>query len=158
MRFPSSPLSRRNKNPSTISRSRSLASSAEGRMVVEGGSQVSKAAWSRVGGMGRARSPTGRGEAGTQTLGYAIRVEGLLTIGTGPGAGTRAAMLSSAGFRLTFRLPPMRRLKPGLAGDGARPAGPGAEAAARVDGFGSTRRQRALAGGAKSPITEPADS
>jgi hypothetical protein len=40
--LPSPPLSRRKKNPSTISRSRSFASSAEGSTVVGGGSRVSK--------------------------------------------------------------------------------------------------------------------
>ena len=43
-RFPSSVLSRRKKNPSTISRSRSLASCAENRVVLGIGSNVSKAA------------------------------------------------------------------------------------------------------------------
>ena len=43
MRFPSSVLSRRKKNPSTISRSRVFASAAESRTVVGGGSRVSKA-------------------------------------------------------------------------------------------------------------------
>jgi hypothetical protein len=45
------------KNPSTISRSFSLASSAERRSGLGGGSRVSKAAWLRVGGKGWAPRP-----------------------------------------------------------------------------------------------------
>ena len=55
MRVLSSVLSRRKKNPSTISRSRSLASSAERRAVLGGGCNVSKTAPRIVAVTGRAR-------------------------------------------------------------------------------------------------------
>jgi len=66
MCFPSSPLSGRKKNPSTISRSRSFASSAESR-TVGAGSRVSNAV--RESELAKGSGLIAVGEAGTQALG-----------------------------------------------------------------------------------------